>query len=404
MWSIASVLALAACEPAVTRPPLPSDASGALDVVLTHAHGPTRGGMEHVLVELRSDATGPATETIALSGRRIRIDYQDGSTDIGGPDGAWRCRAGAQPLRLTDPDADRVARWPDLLRAMLLTPLEKPKAASWRGPEVIAIEAADGTTWRLELDLPTQRPRSVTGPGGEVLFTAFLTTPVSNLPAQVRLGDVGERRVRFVATDVLFDDYVFQDPTARPAAGLRRGLDMTRVVNREARPLQPQVEVLDATLVLALADPGDWAGRATAIQAAGEVLEQQGQVGQGLPFTFDDGGTPRLGVPFEPDDASGHRPFTARKDQDVRRRPRHFAAVIYRGKGDLGDAMREAPAALAAFVAARGLTSDGPLRVIPYLAWEDGPPAADRLANVAVRFEQPVQDDPAARALTAGGK
>ena len=404
---MALLLACSACERApapAPLPPLPDEAGAALEAVLAHAHGPVRGTMGHVLLELRTSATGPVAETIALSEGRIRIDRDDGTTEIGAGGSAWRCRQGDAPVKLDDAETERLGRWRTLLGAVLLLPLHAPKTATWRGPEVIAIEASDGTTWRFELDVRTHRPRALAGPGGEVRFLEFLTTAVSDLPAQVTMGEDGPRWVRILATDVLFDDYVFQDPATRPASGQTRAAGITRVVNREARPLQPQVEVLNATLWLALDDPGDWEGRAAAIQGAGEDLAAQGQVGQGLPFTCDDAGNKRLGVPFEPDDQAGSRPFQATAGQNVQRRPRHLAAVVYRGKGDFGDALREAPAALAAFVRAHELTGDGPLRVVPYWAWEDGPPDAERLARIAVRFEQPLQDDAAARALATGGK
>lgn len=385
------LFAASACDSKPVRPPLPDDANAAVAALRQGNHGPLQGSLDRIFVHAWP-AAEPARKkpiAVALDRDRLRVDRQDGHVEILTRRSAWRCVPDQPPRALTADERQALQQFGALLGAVYLAPLYGAQRVERRGPQVFAITAADGSTWRLEIDLTHQRPKSLSGPPGEVRFDAFLTTAVSQLPTRVQLGAYGEMRLEVLGTDALFEDYLFQDPTQPLVPS-----SAPRVLRNkgEARPSQPVLETQAAKLVLVIDDPGDWTKRADAIVSAGSTLGDQGQIGEGLPFLFDDGGKPRIGLPFVPDDSAGSPPFVARPGQDVRPRPRHTAIVVYRDRAPFETSAAQLAAAVVEFGKRAGHRANGPLRTLPYLAWEDGGPSAERLARMGVRVELPIEE------------
>jgi hypothetical protein len=386
---------LAGCNPSPPpQPPLPQDAGAAIAALLQANHGPLRGVLDHSFVHaFPSDAPADAKPlALALDGQRLRVDRQDGAVEILGRQGGWRCLANQPPQALDEGGLRELRALRDLLGAAYLLPLYGARTVERRGPSVFAIVAADGSTWRLEIDLTKHRPKSLSGPPGEVVFHDFLESAVSQLPQRVGLGKHGELRLKLLAADALFEEYLFQDPS-RPATVAALGAKLTRR-DGDARPTEPLLETIESTLFLVIDDPLDWDKRAAAITTIGETLAEQGQFGQGLPFLFTEAERPRIGIPFVPDETTGSRPFLARTGQDARARPRHTAIVVY--GADASFAVGSAALARAAqgFAERHRHTLAGPLRTLPYLAWEDGGPSEARLQRLGVRVELPIAEPP----------
>lgn len=370
-------------------PPLPDDARAAVQALLQRCHGPLQHTLDHVLLEMRrGGGDGPRTK-VAISGKRLRADRPDGTVDLLLEAAAWRCPPQQQPVRLDDEARRALDDLRTLIASAYLLPLYGAKAVTRQGPTVFAVEAADGTTWRLEVDLETQRPRRATGLAGAVAFATFRSTGVSELPERVELGALGLQHLRLVASDVLFEPFVFQDPGAE-ARGDHKRAEAPRLVVLDDRPVEPALRDLEGTLFLAIRDPGDWQGRSDRIVAAGTVLGEQGQFGAGLPFLYEEDGQRWIGLPFVPDEQQGSPPFAPRPDQDVRRRPRQRALVVYRSGEAFATASEAAAAQLRAFAARQDLHPAGPLRVLPFFNWGEAPPTEAELAQMSVQVELPV--------------
>lgn len=386
---------LAGCSPSTPpRPALPQDATAAVAALLQANHGPLHGVLDHSLVHaLPGDAPADAKPmALALDGQRLRVDRQDGTVEILGRQGGWRCAADRAPQALDEADLRELRALRDLLGAAYLLPLYGARQIERRGPAVFAIAAADGSTWRLEIDVTKQRPKSLSGPPGEVVFHDFLESAVSQLPQRVGLGKLGEQRLKLLGADALFEEYLFQDPS-RPASAASLGSKLARREG-DARPTEPILETIESTLFLVIDDPLDWEKRAAAITAVGATLGEQGQFGQGLPFLFTEADRQRIGIPFVPDETTGSRPFLARPGQDARARPRHTAIVVYGADASFAVSSAALARAALAFAERHRHTVAGPLRTLPYLAWEDGGPSEARLQRLGVRVELPIAEPP----------
>jgi hypothetical protein len=391
---IAATLVACACreaaEPAPPPRPLPEEPAALVETLLEYCHGPLQGGLGSVCIELREHA-GDEPTLVALDGLRLRADGPDRSVLLAVRDRAWRCPPSSPPMALEGAEREQALALRDLLSAAYLAPLYGKERVTRQGPTVLAVQARAGATWRLEYDPDARLPRSLGGPCGVVVFEEFNDTGAARLPRRVRLGDLGVRHLQLRATDLVFEDYTFRDP-AGAAEAAPRPRRLQREAAADAKPTAPRIEVIESAMFLVIDDPESWAERAAAIGAHGAALGEQGQVGEPLPFLFEEGGVRRIGIPFVPGEHSGFRPFVARDGQVVRRAKRHRAAVVFIDKGRIEHALERGPKLLADFVAAEGIAAAGPLRTIPYLAWERGAPDSARLARVAVRFELPLGD------------
>lgn len=387
-----TALLLAACRHEPPAPaPLPEDASAAIGVLLQRWHGPLQGTLDDLLVEVRRDGRGGARTRIATSGGRLRAERPDGSVDLLHGDGAWRCPPGSPPQRLDADGRAALQALRTLIAGAYLLPLYGARSVTRQGPTVFAVEAADGSTWRLEIEPVQQLPHSMTGPAGVIGFQSFFSTGVSQLPAKVELGVLGAQHLTLVASDVLFEPFVFHDPGADPTASPARA---KRTISPAAddRPAEPAVRDVPGTLFLRLDDPGDWEGRSAAIVAAGTVLGEQGQFGAGLPFLYEEQGQHCIGLPFEPDAGQGNPPFVARDGQRVERRPNHRAVVVYRSGQPFAAASAAATSDVLAFAAKARLQPAGPVRILPFFNWGEAAPTAAQLDRMGVQAELPVTD------------
>jgi hypothetical protein len=365
---------------------LPEDPAAALEAVLARCHGPLRRTLDRITVELRTGGPAGALHTLQVDGPSLRARQPDGTVEVLTADAAWRWREGEPATPLDAEGRTRLDRLRLLVAAAYLTPLESARRVVRAGPATLRVEAADGTSWRLDLDPRAQRPARCAGPAGDVRFASFLDTGITLLPADVELGSWGPTHLRLLAHDVLFEPDLFAPPAGAletPPKVVRRGGD---------EPRTPALRSLPARSFLALPDPGDWAGRVAAIVAAGRALSERGQTADGLPFLYAAGSRRLLGVPFAP--ATDGGPVLApRADEVVERRPEQLAVVLYRPKEAFETSLAAGTEAVQAFAAARGLAAAGPLRVVPHLAW-DGDVDAAALAAIKLRFELPVARPP----------
>ncbi|MEZ5966846.1 MAG: hypothetical protein R3F56_23605 [Planctomycetota bacterium] len=385
---------IAACSDATPElAPLPQDAQAAVRTLLQRWHGPLQGTLATFVTELRDTAGDGPCAKVAFADGRLRVDRPDRSVDLLVGDDAWHCPPDAPAQRLDEAGRRALDDLRALLAGAYLLPLYDARAVARQGPSVLAVAAKDGTTWRLELDLDRQQPKTMTGPAGTVGFAKFFATGVSELPAEVRLGALGTRHLRLVASDILFESFVFQDPTADPSTARKRSA-APRLEVGDDRPTEPVVRHIDSTLFLALKDPGDWQARAERIVAAGTELGEQGQFGAGLPFFFEADGARWIGLPFEPDREQGSPPFRARPGQDARRRARHAAVVLYRAGAPYDAACDEAANRVRAFAERNRLTPDGPLRALAYFGWGDAAPTEAQLQSMPVQVELPIAEPP----------
>ncbi|MCC6670898.1 MAG: hypothetical protein IT458_07550 [Planctomycetes bacterium] len=355
--------------------------------LLHRNHGGMVGQMGQCLMELRR-AGDPRPTTVALDlPRRLRLDTPDGMLLLDGERG-WRC-AQDRPAEELDAAATADLRlWRALLAALVLEPLREPQRVQRQGPTVLAVTASGGETWRLEFDPTTLTVRSWIGPPGETRLLEFLETPSTRFPSRARFDRFGEREVRFLLSGVVFEDLVFQDPATAIATTRPSGPRLAR--GGERRPARPEVQSVPARLWLVLDDPGTWRERSELLLREGEALAALGQVSSGLPVFFREAGRELLAIPFEPDAERGARPFVPRAGMRVVRTRRHMALVVFPERGTFATAVASGRSLLDAHLAEKNLRAAGPLRAIPYLALDEGPPTPAQLERLQVKLELPL--------------
>lgn len=390
---MATIWALSACDqPAATRVPLPEDAGAAIAALLQRWHGILRGELDRIIVELRASAADGARRKLDIDRTRMRVVTQgDGPKviEVLLDDRAWRTRQGEATTALEDDERQALVDLRLLVTGAYLAPLYGARSISRRGPTVFAVEAGDGTTWRFEIDAARQMPVSISGPAGTVRFLSFLSTGVSDLPAEVELGALGKQHLTLIARGVAFEPGLFREATDAASGAARRAPTPWRVTTGE--PSKPEVMELPARPFLVIEDPGDWATRAARIVASYATLTEQGQREEGLPFLCEVDGKPTIGIPFAPDEERGGHAIVARQDQVIRHRPQEFAIVLYRGKQAFAPSRVAGERDVRNYLDQTKAVATGCLRVIPHFDWHRGEPSAAALAAVKLRFELPIE-------------
>jgi len=376
--ALAAATLAAACG-GDAAPPLPDEPRAAIDAVLARCHGTLRGSLDRITVELREgDRTG-LLRTIDLAGPHVRVRAAGGGSEVLGSDGAWRTLPDGAAQPLDDAARADLVRLRDLVAAAYLAPLYAAVDVQRPSADEFVLRLADGAQWQLRL-APTRLPLVLAGPPGTVRFVSWLSTGVTELPADVELDVLGRCHLTLLAQGVTFAPQVFAAPGAPSPA--------TRVLPRAADET-PELVDLEARTVLVLDDPGDWPGRVERIVAAAHWLEARGRTNAGLPFLFTEGDRGRIGVPFAAA-AGADTPLTPRAGESIQQRAAQRALVLVRGKAEFDASCAAGTRAVTEHAARLGLTPTGPLRILPYLAWDRGTPTAAELAAVRVRFELPV--------------
>ena len=358
--------------------------------VLERCQGPLRGRLEHSLCAVQLGADQQKAQLVLDLPDRLRVE-RNGIVELWRGEDVWRCEPGVGARRLDGAELRVAARWHRLAEALALVPLARATKCTRQGPGVFTLVMPGGATWRFECDEQTLAPRTLSGPDCELRFGEFYETERTRMPRLLEVEGIGRLEARFLLSDARFDDLVFLDPGTRAEAlAATESRPDAREEGGERKPRKPEVQRIHATLVLVLDDPGDWKLRHGLLDREGRKLWEQGQMATGLPILWQDGTKARLGIPFGPDPERGSTPFVQHEHQEVLRRPRHLAAVVYPPRGPLAAAEPAAQAALAEFLREKRLVAAGPLRLIPYLTLGPEPPAAKDLERIEVRVEIPL--------------
>jgi hypothetical protein len=398
----ATLLAASACQTQTSWPTLegtPQDAGSktdyakVVDRMLERCHGPVRGSMENAYLEMTKEGS-KHTDKVLLGGTKkkpdyLRITHPDGSTSILNGKHAGRYNRGTDgrytKVTLTDDQKKDLKDLHALLRTSLLGPLYEAKKVERQGPNVYRLILDGGETWRLEVDPKTDLPRSLTGPPGKVTFDEHKATGVTFLPKEVTLGRFGKHHLNLLDSGLVFNKPYFEDPETP----LARFKETRKLGAAPSDPRTPVLQKLPGRNSLVLPDPGDWEKRIALLGKNGRELYSQGQASADQLYFYEEKGKRYMAIPFEPDIDRGSQPFLRRKHQDViYRPPQMVAAVVTRGT-ERG-AIAAGSKALDNFVKEQKLVTTGPLRVIPFVAPENGVPEAKELENLKVRLELPV--------------
>lgn len=382
------LIALATAAAGQETPPPPSDV---VDALIEHHHGVLRGTFETALLTLTTPDGGATMRAVMALPDRLRVDRPDDTIDVLRDDVAWRCAAGRAPERLEGDELDAVLTLRDSLRAVVLAPLWQRTGVERAADGTLRLTQPNGETWTLGLDDDGTEVRSLSGPRGTVEFRSFLRTGVTVLPQRVVLPQLGERVLRFEASDLYLDPAVFEDPFAiRVDPTQKLSTRPLRATTAADLPTKPEVQDIDARTYLVLEDPQAWPKRVETLLRVGSRLAEQGQMPDGMPTYVIGEKSTELLVPFRPDPGSGRPPFSRRADQRVRHEPTHRAVVFAPEPGPWDQVRERGNQRMTRFCDEHELVAAGPLRMIPMLD-PTTPPTASEQRVLRVRLELPVK-------------
>ena len=368
------------------------DPRSLIDAVLDRHHGPLRGTLDKVLIELRAEPEAAPTQALLSLPDKMRVDYPENGIELLLDGTGWRCDGRKPAVKLKEGEAlASLAQLRHHLRALVLAPLYEAKKIERKGPGVLALILPHGETWRLQLDEASLVLEELRGPAGAVQFESFLETGVTVLPAKVVLPRERLRYVKFRANPSLLHPRLFADP----ALPLPNGPSKPRTTNRrtvgnpDERPPKAVLQDIPRRMFLVLADPGGWERRTKAIVRSGNALWGKGQTMGGLPSYRHAESEAQLLIPFMPDQARGHQPFIRGPKDVVLHVPDH-TAIVLAPMGTWDDVLKRGKAEINAYLAANDLEADGHLLTIPLIDAGVTPSAAD-LRKIQIRLEQRVR-------------
>ncbi len=350
--------------------------------------------MDNSFLELTKDGSKETDKILLGKGPKgkpdyLRITHPDSSTSILNEKHAGRYVRHDGRYASSELTADQQKQLKNLnvlLRAALLRPLYEATRVHRQGPHVYRLILKGGETWRLEVDPKTKLPKSLTGPPGKVSFDEHKATGVTFLPKVVTLGALGKHHLNLIDSGLAFNQPYFEDPETP----LGRFKDLRKFTDPAAEPRTPTLQRLRGRNSLLLPDPGGWKKRVALVGIHARELYAQGQAGADLLFFYEEKGKRYMAIPFEPDIDRGSQPFLRKKHQIVVHRPPQLVAVVY-VKGSEASAAATGLKALEKFLEKQKLRDTGPLRVIPYVALENGAPDSAELKKLKVRLEFPVR-------------
>lgn len=373
-------------EPAPTQPQKPL---AVIDAVLTHHHGPLRGKLDKVLLELRPEPEAAPTQALLSLPDRLRVDRSDRDIELLIEGIGWSCDGRKPAVRLQGDALARLRQLRHHLRALVLAPLYEAKKVERQSHGVLSLVLPGGETWRLELDEATLELENLRGPAGVVRFKSFLNTGVTVLPAVVVLPEDRVRHLKFRANPSLLHPRLFSDPSLPlPGEPIKRGPIRQRTVdNPNERPPVAELQEIERRMYLAHRDPGTWNERTTVIIRSGNALGRKGQAADGLPsYRFAADG-PQLLIPFKPDESRGHEPYLRGPKDVILHVPGHSAVVVAPAPGTWDDVIERGRKEILAFLRSKKLEADGPMIAIPFVDAGEIPSARD-LRRLRIRLEQ----------------
>lgn len=344
--------------------------------VLDECHRPLRGRMDRI-----------AAEVTTSQGAVFRVFARlPGALRVAGPDGTLLWRDGqavdvAAPANEVPPATQaRLAALRQLLDAAALGPLHRATGCRRLGDWHFALTTPDAT-WTLQLRPGTLLPHSLQRGEQTVELRDWLRTPTTWIVARAAAPLLGECRITFEVADLAFDDEVFELPGTAKAPSTPR--QKVLPPGAEPRATTPQVSEARAVGWVVLDDPGEWPARAAAYAPVHAELERQQQAIPGFPILFEDGGTPRLAVPFRA--RPGQPALMTPTGWQVRQWPAARQLYVYPPAGDFAARATTGRQQLQQALQAQGLEALGPITVQGFFHLHEGPPLATQLAEPVVR-------------------
>jgi len=370
------------------------------DAVLANCHGPVRGEMDRIQVEVTlPDQT--MLQVFAQLPLRLRVQQQRLPTQVLDGEAAFTLPPDGDPTTPRAADLQRLQALRALLDAAAFGPLYRATHCDRPADDMLVLTQTDGSEWRLALRPGTLLPAELGGPAGTFRFEDWLHTPQTWMPAHVHSAVLGSCRLVFRNSNVRVSPDLFAPPgTSKPnaLAPSTANHDPPRIFapgfTPESRPIVPELIDAPATSWVVLDDPGDWPARRAAYAPCHSELVRQQQHLAGFVGFLRDGDAARMVIPFRRRTDDGGRPtgpeFVQPDGWQVRQVPATRQLLVFPSGDSYAAKVAAGTQLLTRALQQQGLQAGGPVLSQPYLDLEQLPEAR-KLLNPVVRMTVPVQ-------------